>query len=159
MFCDLSMYKNNWKVYFLDLCKGINKLISTLLVHWNVWKYSDHVVTQVSLIISWTTLPGPPTTLGFHSGPGGFSIPSSGGAHQPLWNLFIGLLAFRGPSRLPGPLGHQLQRNQQEKIELMKLAAMGKSAEMALKEEKKILKMKKKDMKKEKKYNGYYNRY
>ena len=49
MFCDLCMYKKNWKVYFLDLCKGINKLISTLLVHWNVWKYSDHVVAGAAL--------------------------------------------------------------------------------------------------------------
>ena len=43
---DICMYKNNWKVYFLYLCKGFNKLISTFLVHWNVWKYSDHVVTK-----------------------------------------------------------------------------------------------------------------
>ena len=44
MFYNLCMYKNHWKVYFLDLCKGLNKLISTRLVHWNVWKYSDHVL-------------------------------------------------------------------------------------------------------------------
>ena len=44
MFCDLYMCRNNLDVLFLNFCKWINKLILTLLVHWNVWKYSDLIL-------------------------------------------------------------------------------------------------------------------
>ena len=44
IFCDLYMCRNNLEVLFLNFCKWINKLILTLLVHWNGWKYSDLIV-------------------------------------------------------------------------------------------------------------------
>ena len=39
-------FRNNWEASFSNLCKGINKLNVTLLVHWNVGKYSDHIVAD-----------------------------------------------------------------------------------------------------------------
>ena len=53
MFCDLNMCRNNWEVYFFHFCKGIIKLILTLLVHWNVGKYSDYVIMHLNLLFCW----------------------------------------------------------------------------------------------------------
>ena len=44
MFCYLYMYRNNLEVSFLNFCT--NKFILTLLVHWNVWKYSDLIIPK-----------------------------------------------------------------------------------------------------------------
>ena len=46
MFCDLYVCRHNLEVFFFNFCKGINKLILTLLVHWNVLKYSDLILTR-----------------------------------------------------------------------------------------------------------------
>ena len=51
MICDIHMCRNNWEVYFLNFCKGINKMNLILLVHWNVRKYSDHILTDENLFI------------------------------------------------------------------------------------------------------------
>ena len=47
MLCDPYMCINNLKVSFVNFRKGINKLSLTLLVHWNVGKYSDLILTPV----------------------------------------------------------------------------------------------------------------
>ena len=49
MFCDLYMCRNKLEDLFLNFCKWINKLILTLLVHCNVWKYSDLIVAVTSV--------------------------------------------------------------------------------------------------------------
>ena len=43
MFCDLYMCRNNLDILF-NYWKGINNLTLTLLVPWNVGKYSDHIL-------------------------------------------------------------------------------------------------------------------
>ena len=41
------MYRNSLEVPLLNFCKGINKLILTFLVIWNVGTYSDLIVRIV----------------------------------------------------------------------------------------------------------------
>ena len=81
--CHLYICRNNLNVLFCNFCKGINKLTLSLLVHCNVGKYSDLIVSQPG----WQLSSYRTGSCAFHAGFARFPV-------EIFWGFLLGFRDF-----------------------------------------------------------------